>query len=92
LPTTALGLYQQRYLKNGRRCGEADHAKVIDAVPDKIDALIGPALGLSAADIASNRSDMTDDPLLTNITPRWPATETRIHGFCTGLDSSGRYN
>ncbi|MDR7154748.1 SAM-dependent methyltransferase [Sphingobium xenophagum] len=71
---------------------EADHAKAIDAVVDKIDALIGPALGLDTADIASIRSDMTDDPFLKNITPRWPATETRIHGYRTGLDSSNRYN
>ncbi len=71
---------------------EADHAKAIDAVVDKIDALIGPALGLDDADIASIRSDMTDDPFLKNITPRWPATETRIHGYRTGLDSSDRYN
>lgn len=71
---------------------EADHAKAIDAVVDKIDALIGPALGLDAADIASIRDDMTDDPFLKNITPRWPATETRIHGYRTGLDSSDRYS
>lgn len=71
---------------------EADHAKAIDAVVDKIDALIGPALGLDTADIASIRSDMTDDPFLKNITPRWPATETRIHGYRTGLDSSDRYS
>jgi hypothetical protein len=71
---------------------EADHAKAIDAVVDKIDNLIGPALGLNADDIASIRTDMTDDPFLKNITPRWPATETRIHGYRTGLDSSDRYN
>lgn len=71
---------------------EADHAKAIDTVVDKIDALIGPALGLDTADIASIRTDMTDDPFLKNITPRWPATETRIHGYRTGLDSSDRYN
>lgn len=71
---------------------EADHAKAIDAVVDKIDALIGPALGLDAADIASIRDEMTSDPFLRNITPRWPATETRIHGYRTGLDSSDRYS
>lgn len=71
---------------------ESDHASAIDAVVDKIDALLGPALGLSADDIASIRADMTDDPFLRNITPRWPATETRIHGYRTGLDSSDRYS
>lgn len=71
---------------------ESDHASAIDAVVDKIDALIGPALGLNVEDIASIRADMTDDPFLRNITPRWPATETRIHGYRTGLDSSDRYS
>ncbi len=71
---------------------ESDYAKAIDAVVDEIDALIGPALGLDTGDIASIRSDMADDPFLKNITPRWPATETRIHGYRTGLDSSDRYN
>jgi hypothetical protein len=71
---------------------ESDHASAIDATVDKIDALIGPALALSDDDLASIRADMTDDPFLRNIVPRWPATETRIHGFRTGLDSSKRYS
>ena len=68
-----------------------DHAGAVEAVVDQIDALIGPALGLDAADLASIRRDMLEDPFLKNITPRWPATETRIHGYRTGLDSSDRY-
>jgi hypothetical protein len=63
----------------------------IDGVVDKLDAIIGPALGLDAADIASIRGEMDSDPFLKNIVPRWPATETRIHGYRTGLDSSERY-
>ena len=71
---------------------DADHAGAIEAVVDQIDALIGPALGLDEADLASIREDMLEDPFLKNITPRWPATETRIHGYRTGLDSSERYS
>lgn len=71
---------------------DADHAGAIEAVVDQIDALIGPALGLNPADLASIRQDMLEDPFLKNITPRWPATETRIHGYRTGLDSSERYS
>jgi type I restriction-modification system DNA methylase subunit len=71
---------------------DADHAGAIEAVVDQIDALIGPALGLNPADVASIRQDMLEDPFLKNITPRWPATETRIHGYRTGLDSSERYS
>ncbi|MEY2926170.1 MAG: hypothetical protein RL367_647, partial [Pseudomonadota bacterium] len=70
---------------------ESDHAGAIDSVVDQIDALIGPALGLDSADIAAIRDDMTHDPFLKNITPRWPATQTRIHGYRTGLDQSERY-
>jgi hypothetical protein len=71
---------------------ESDHAGAIEAVVDRIDAMIGPCLGLDIADTAAVRQDMLEDPFLKNITPRWPATETRIHGYRTGLDSSDRYN
>ncbi len=71
---------------------DADHAGAIEAVVDQVDSLIGPALGLDTADLASIRQDMLEDPFLKNITPRWPATETRIHGYRTGLDSSERYS
>jgi hypothetical protein len=49
-------------------------------------------LGLDDADLASIRREMLEDPFLKNITPRWPSTETRIHGYRKGLDSSGRYD
>ena len=70
---------------------DKDHAEAVEDVVDQIDALIGPVLGLDAADLASIRHDLLEDPFLKNITPRWPATETRIHGYRTGLDSSERY-
>jgi SAM-dependent methyltransferase len=72
--------------------GSKDHAQAIEAVVDRIDALIGPVLGLDDADLASIRREMLEDPFLKNITPRWPSTETRIHGYRKGLDSSGRYD
>ena len=71
---------------------DKDHTKAIEDVVDQIDALIGPVLGLNEADLASIRQEMLEDPFLKNINPRWPATETRIHGYRTGLDSSDRYN
>jgi hypothetical protein len=71
---------------------EVDHSCAIDGVVDRIDELVGPALGLNAHDLASIRTDMTEDPFLKNITPRWPRTMTRLHGYRTGLDSSNRYN
>jgi SAM-dependent methyltransferase len=71
--------------------GGTDHMAAIQAVVDRIDALVGPALGLDARDLASIRDDMLTDPFLKNIVPRWPGTETRLHGYRTGLDSSERY-
>ena len=71
---------------------DKDHAKAVEDVVDQIDGLIGPVLGLNEADLAAIRQEMLEDPFLKNITPRWPATETRIHGYRTGLDSSDRYN
>lgn len=71
--------------------GGTDHMAAIEAVVDRIDALVGPALGLDAEDIAEIRRDMLTDPFLKHIVPRWPGTATRLHGYRTGLDSSERY-
>lgn len=71
--------------------GGTDHQAAIEAEVDRIDALVGPALGLDAADLAAIREDMLTDPFLKNIVPRWPGSTTRLHGYRTGLDSSDRY-
>lgn len=71
--------------------GGTDHQAAIEAEVDRIDALVGPALGLDDADLASIRHDMLTDPFLKHIVPRWPGSSTRLHGYRTGLDSSERY-
>ena len=71
--------------------GGTDHQAAIEAEVDRIDALVGPALGLNAADLAAIRHDMLTDPFLKHIVPRWPGSSTRLHGYRTGLDSSERY-
>jgi hypothetical protein len=71
--------------------GGTDHQAAIEAEVDRIDALVGPALGLDAEDLAAIREDMLTDPFLKNIVPRWPGSSTRLHGYRTGLDSSERY-
>ncbi len=71
--------------------GGTDHQAAIEAEIDRIDALVGPALGLNADDLAAIREDMLTDPFLKNIVPRWPGSRTRLHGYRTGLDSSERY-
>jgi hypothetical protein len=73
------------------RFGGTDHQAAIEAQVDRIDALVGPALGLDAADLAAIREDMLTDPFLKNIVPRWPGSSTRLHGYRTGLDRSERY-
>lgn len=70
----------------------ADHQAAIEAQVDRIDALVGPALGLDAEDLAAIRHDMLTDPFLKNIVPRWPGSSTRLHGYRTGLDSAERYS
>lgn len=71
--------------------GGTDHQAAIEAEVDRIDALVGPALGLDADDLATIRVDMSSDPFLSKIQPRWPGSSTRLHGYRTGLDSSERY-
>jgi hypothetical protein len=71
--------------------GGTDHQEAIEAEVDRIDAFVGPALGLDAADLATIKEDMLTDPFLKNIVPRWPGSTTRLHGYRTGLDSSERY-
>lgn len=71
--------------------GGTDHQAGIEAEVDRIDALVGPALGLNIDNIAAIRVDMLTDPFLKNIVPRWPGSATRLHGYRTGLDSSERY-
>jgi hypothetical protein len=68
-----------------------DHTSAIEAIIDKLDAIVGDALGLENEDIAAIRADMMTDAFLRNIKPRYPATTTRLHGYRTGLDSSERY-
>jgi hypothetical protein len=74
------------------RFNTADHMVAIETVVDNLDAIVGPALGLETEDIAVIRKDMLEDPFLKNIVPRYPGTETRLHGYRTGLDSSERYD
>jgi N-6 DNA methylase len=74
------------------RYTSVDHMTGIEAVIDDLDAIIIPALGLDNDDLSAIRKDMLEDPFLRNIIPRYPGTETRLHGYRTGLDSSERYD
>ena len=63
----------------------------MDEVIDRLDRLVGASLGLSDEDIDFIRGDLTSDPFLQRIRPRYPGTINRIQGFRTGLDSETRY-
>ncbi len=77
--------------KTVSRFATSDHLAEIEVAIDMIDQIVGPSLGISKADVAAIREDMTRDPFLKNIQPRYPSTETRLHGYRTGLDSAERY-
>jgi hypothetical protein len=74
-----------------KRYRTADHQAALEAELDKLDVVVGTALGLDDENIARIRSDMRTDPFLRRVRPRYPRTATRIHGFRTGLDSARRY-
>ncbi len=92
MPIPADAATRESYARIISEYRDADHAGAIESVVDRIDCLLGPALGLNDDDLALIRKEMIEDPFLRNIIPRWPATETRLHGYRTGLDSSDRYS
>ncbi len=58
---------------------------------DRIDAIVGPALGLDAADIAFIQHEMAHDPFLGRIRPRYPFFTPKQRGRRTTLERSDRY-
>ena len=73
------------------RYGSTDHEAELAAEIDKLNQIVGTALGLNPDEIAFIGKEMGDDPFLKQIRPRYPFTATRLHGYRTGLDSSERY-
>jgi hypothetical protein len=63
----------------------------IEQTIDRIDALVGSALGLTAEEIEFIRSEMTEDPFLSQITPRYPFFRPQQRGRRNALSSSDRY-
>jgi hypothetical protein len=68
-----------------------DHQAALNSAIERLDAIVGAALGLSKLDLEAVRADLNNDPLLKLIQPRWPGTEPRIQGLRQGLDSAERY-
>jgi hypothetical protein len=64
----------------------------IDAEIENLDAIIGPALGLSASDIKEIQRDMTGDPFLMRVRPRYPFFRPRQYGRRQNLERKDRYS
>ena len=54
-------------------------------------AIIGPALGLSDADVEWIKRDMAEDPFLARARPRYPFFRPRQYGRRLNLERSDRY-
>lgn len=68
-----------------------DAATERDALLDRLDAIVGPALGLSDADVAEIQRDLREDPFLRTLGVREPFTATRVRGVRGRLARSDRY-
>lgn len=58
---------------------------------DAIDAVVGPALGLTYDEIKFIQDDMRNDPFLSRVRPRYPYFTPKLRGRRTALESGSRY-
>ena len=65
--------------------------EAVEREVDAIDAIVGPALGLDAGDIAFVQQQMACDPFLSRIRPRYPYFTPRQRGRRSRLERSTRY-
>ena len=65
-------------------------ADIYDAVA-AIDAIVGPALGLSDDDVDFIHKEMSEDPFLSLATPRYPYFRPRQYGRRLNLERRDRY-
>ena len=63
----------------------------IDVEVGKLDAIVGEALGLSKGDIADVQAEMTSDPFLSRVRPRYPFFRPRQYGRRINLEREHRY-
>ncbi|HEX8574405.1 MAG TPA: N-6 DNA methylase [Allosphingosinicella sp.] len=65
--------------------------EAVEAEVDSIDAIVGPALGLSSEDIAFIQHEMATDPFLGRVRPRYPYFTPKQRGRRRSLERSARY-
>lgn len=63
----------------------------VEAEVDAIDAIVGPALGLSADDIGFIQHEMANDAFLSRVRPRYPYFTPKQRGRRRSLESAERY-
>ena len=63
----------------------------VQAEVDKIDQVVGAALGLTPEEIAFVQTDMRDDPFLSRVRPRYPFFTPKIRGRRRALERADRY-
>jgi hypothetical protein len=66
--------------------------EAVELEVDAIDAIVGPALGLSAEDISYIQTEMTRDPFLSKAIPRYPFFQPKQRGRRLSLERGTRYS
>lgn len=89
IPTDAAMIERLRALRASFAPEALDDA--IENEITKIDAIVGKALGLTAADIADIGREMSEDPFLSRVRPRYPSFRPRQHGRRINLERHDRY-
>ncbi len=64
----------------------------VEDMVDEIDLVVGGAFGLSEAEIKFIQTDMSDDPFLQRVRPRYPYFTPSLRGRRTKLESTSRYD
>jgi len=62
----------------------------IDTEIAKLDAIVGPALGLTASDAEAIQKDMGEDSFLQRVRPRYPFFRPRQYGRRNNLERRDR--
>ena len=70
------------------RSGNGDS---LEAIYDRLDAIVGPAFGLTQDEILLIQQEMREDHFLKHLQPKLPFSKRKMRGFLEGLESSDRY-
>jgi hypothetical protein len=66
--------------------------EAVELEVDAIDAIVGPALGLSGEDIIYIQTEMAKDPFLSKVVPRYPFFQPKQRGRRLSLERGNRYS